>query len=97
MRGISSTSREAFANTDLTKNTRMVFDVIQAAGDKGCISAQVQLALKHMPYGSITNHFKWLKDAGLIEVIGKRKSPHGRNQQIFKATRQLNAQGELFR
>ena len=67
MRGLSSTSREAYANTDLTKNTRMVFDVIQAAGDKGCISAQVQLALKHMPYGSITNHFKWLKDAGLID------------------------------
>ena len=97
MRGLSDTSREAYANTDLTRNTRMVFDVIQAAGDKGCISAQVQLALKHMPYGSITNHFKWLKDAGLIEVIGKRKSPYGRNQQIFKATRQLNAQGELLR
>ena len=97
MRGISVTSREAYANTDLSKNTRMVFDVIQASGDKGCISAQVQIALKHMPYGSITNHFKWLKDAGLITVIGKRKSPYGRNQQIFKSTKQLNAQGELFR
>ena len=97
MRGLSETSREAYAHVNLTRNTRMVFDVIQSAGDKGCISAQVQLALKHMPYGSITNHFKWLKDAGLIEVIGKRLSPYGRNQQIFKATRTLNAQGELFR
>lgn len=97
MRGSSETSREAYISTDLTKNTRMVYEVILAAGDKGCISAQVQLALKHMPYGSITNHFKWLKDAGLITVIGKRKSPYGRNQQIFKATRQINAQGELFR
>ena len=97
MRGLSSTSRKAYANTDLTKNTRMVFDVIQAAGDKGCISAQVQLALKHMPYGSITNHFKWLKDAGKKENKEKHKRPYKHNQQIIKATRQLNAQGELFR
>ena len=96
MRGISETSREAFAKTGLQKNQSLVSSVIKAAGHKGCISAQVQLALKHMPYGSITNHFAFLKDQGLIEVIGKRPGPTGRNQQIFKAKPPVAVQGELF-
>ena len=96
MRGISETSREALAEVDLQKNQSLVFSVIKAAGHKGCISAQVQLALKHMPYGSITNHCASLKDQGLIEVIGKRPGPTGRNQQIFKAKPPVAVQGELF-
>lgn len=84
MRGISETSREAFAETNLARNAAMVLDVIRGSGSRGCISAQVQLALKHMAYGSITNHFGSLEDAGLITVIGKRPGPTGRNQRIYR-------------
>ena len=85
-RGMSETSRAAFNGTNMTRNRNRVLEAIAAYEHDGCISDQIQKSLKWMPYGSTTNHFRYLLNSGLIEVIGRRAGLTGRNQRIYRVT-----------
>lgn len=97
-RGMSETSQAAFNGTNMTRNRNTVLEAIAAHGHDGCISDQIQKSLKWMPYGSVTNHFRYLLNSGLIEVIGRRAGLTGRSQRIYRVTPayfSLNRQLEL--
>jgi hypothetical protein len=79
------TSVEAAQSISPNPMELIVLEVIKGFPD-GCISDQVQDALPHMAYSSVTARFSGLFRKGLIIYSGEtRKGRSGRGQRVMKA------------
>lgn len=79
------TSVEAAQSIDPNPIEQVVLRVIKGFPD-GCISDQVQDALPHMAYSSVTARFSGLFRKGLIIYTGEtKKGRSGRSQRVMKA------------
>lgn len=67
-----------------TQADKEILSVILNSGKRGIIAAEIVEELPHLPYGTATSRFQALVRKGQIEVIGKRKGPSGRMQQIWR-------------
>ena len=70
----------------LSSAEEQIVDVIYSSGEQGIISAEINAALPHLPYGTTTSRFKKLTNMGLIERIGQRRGPTGKMQAIWRHT-----------
>ena len=82
-----ATSHDAAESIDATAMESVVADAIWEFGAAGCISDEVQDALPHHRYSTITARYKQLKEKGLIKVDDrKRRGKSGRGQLVMWAT-----------
>ena len=82
-----STSVEAYYSVNHNEIEGEILKVIKSAGRSGIISAEIQQALPHLAYGSVTSKFKTLEERGFIEKNGRRKGPTGRNQYVWRTVK----------
>ena len=81
------TSKDAAKSLDANYMEQVVLDIIEMFGAAGCISDEVQDALPHHRYSTITARYKQLKEKGLIKVDDrKRRGKSGRGQLVVWAT-----------
>lgn len=80
----------------LSANEEQIVDVIYSSGRQGIISAEINEALPHLPYGTTTSRFKKLTRMGVIERIGQRQGPFGKMQAIWRHTAFSTQKGQEF-
>jgi len=86
-RGDPDTSHDAAYAVNSGKLERLVYNCIHDFGYHGCISDDVRMILKDLPYSSVTARFRALLDRNLIEDTGERRQGlSGRSQRVVRAT-----------
>lgn len=83
------TAQDAAASVDVNGRQRAVLDAVIAGGT---VSSWDVAEIIHLRTGGLevpsncSPRLRELQDKGLVQVVGKRKSPMGRSVQVYKAT-----------
>jgi len=80
------TSKDAADSMSTARLTAIVHEVMLLYGERGCISDEVELAMRPIRSHSVTPRFKTMIEAGMIELTGeKRKASSGKMQLVRRA------------
>lgn len=83
----AATSVAAAKSVNMTHLEEVVLEVITKTSFDGCISDEIQGALPHLSYSSVTARFKSLEERGEIVREGDtRPGVSGRQQYVIRAT-----------
>lgn len=81
---MATTSLAAYRTLPVTDRERIVLDVIEAFGERGCIYDEVQAALPHLP-NSVSGRFLSLERKGQMFRNGDtRPGKTGNEQQVMR-------------